>query len=130
FVAFRKAFNFDSNGDVTVPLQAMSESVVDDYAAYYKQNKIRYLEGDELTEATDAADEEITYFREQMATITTASEFLADDRLVSFALEAKGLDPDDVTSDELEKMFSSDLDDEDSYVNKLDDNRFAELVGA
>ncbi|MBY2987312.1 DUF1217 domain-containing protein [Rhizobium leguminosarum] len=130
FVAFRKAFNFDDNGDVTVPLQAMSESVVDDYAAYYKQNKIRYLEGAELTEATDAANDEITYFREQMATITTASEFLADDRLVSFALEAKGLDPDDVTSDELEKMFSSDLDDEDSYVNKLDDNRFAELVGA
>ncbi|MGO8040275.1 DUF1217 domain-containing protein [Rhizobium leguminosarum] len=130
FVAFRKAFNFDDNGDVTVPLQAMSESVVDDYAAYYKQNKIRYLEGAELTEATDAANDEITYFREQMATITTASEFLADDRLVSFALEAKGLDPDDVTSDELEKIFSSDLDDEDSYVNKLDDDRFAELVGA
>ncbi|TBD78285.1 DUF1217 domain-containing protein [Rhizobium ruizarguesonis] len=130
FVAFRKAFDFDDNGDVTVPLQAMSESVVDDYAAYYKQNKIRYLEGDELTEATDAANDEITYFREQMATITTASEFLADDRLVSFALEAKGLDPDDVTSDELEKMFSSDLDDEDSYVNKLDDNRFGELVGS
>ena len=108
----------------------MSESVVDDYAAYYKQNKIRYLEGDELTEATDAANDEITYFREQMATITTASEFLADDRLVSFALEAKGLDPDDVTSDELKKMFSSDLDDEDSYVNKLDDSRFAELVGS
>ncbi|MGO6678617.1 DUF1217 domain-containing protein [Rhizobium leguminosarum] len=130
FVAFRKAFNFDDNGDVTVPLQAMSESVVDDYATYYKQNKIRYLEGNELTEATDAADEEISYFREQMATITTASEFLADDRLVSFVLEAKGLDPDDVTSDALEEMFSSDLDDEDSYVNKLDDSRFAELVGA
>ncbi|TAV84888.1 DUF1217 domain-containing protein [Rhizobium leguminosarum] len=129
-VAFRKTFNFDDNGDVTVPLQAMSESVVDDYAAYYKQNKIRYLEGDELTEATDAANDEITYFREQMATITTASEFLADDRLVSFALEAKGLDPDDVTSDELEKMFSSDLNDDKSYVNKLDDNRFAELVGS
>ncbi|MGO7731379.1 DUF1217 domain-containing protein [Rhizobium johnstonii] len=130
FVAFRKAFNFDDNGDVTVPLQAMSESVVDDYATYYKQNKIRYREGDEMTEATDAADEGITYFREQMATITTASEFLADDRLVSFVLEAKGLDPDDVTSDALEEMFASDLDDEDSYVNKLDDNRFAELVGA
>ncbi|OWV82114.1 flagellar protein [Rhizobium sp. R634] len=129
-VAFRKAFNFDSGGEVSVPLQAMSESVVDDYAAYYKQNKIRYLEGEELTDATDAADEEITYFRDQMATITSASEFLADDRLVAFALEAKGLDPEEVTSDELEKMFASDLDDEDSYVNKLDDNRFAELVGA
>ncbi|MGO6994078.1 hypothetical protein ACCT11_36835, partial [Rhizobium johnstonii] len=51
---------------------------------------------DELTEATDAAVEEITYFREQMATITSASDFLAVDRLVSFVLEAKGLVPDDV----------------------------------
>nr|WP_029871151.1 hypothetical protein [Rhizobium leguminosarum] len=59
----------------------MSESVVDDYATYRKQDKIPYLEGDEPTEATDAADEEIAYIREQMAT-TTASEFLADDRLV------------------------------------------------
>nr|WP_246706328.1 hypothetical protein [Rhizobium laguerreae] len=65
---------------MTVPLQGMSESVVDDYATYCKQDRIRYLEGDELTEATDAADQEIAYFRDQMAT-TTASEFLADDRL-------------------------------------------------
>nr|WP_062943006.1 hypothetical protein [Rhizobium leguminosarum]KZA99576.1 hypothetical protein A4A59_22760 [Rhizobium leguminosarum] len=68
----------------------MSESLVDDYAAYYKQNKIRYLEGDELTEAIDAADQEITYFREQMATITTASEFLADGRLVSLCSRRRG----------------------------------------
>lgn len=29
FVAFRRAFNFDSDGGVTVPLQAMLESVVE-----------------------------------------------------------------------------------------------------
>ena len=130
FTALREAFNFDSEGNVTVPLQAMSESVVDDYAAYYKENKIRYLDGTAETDASTAADTEITYFREQMASIKTASEFLADDRLVSFALEAKGIDPDDVTSSELSKMFASDLDDDKSYVNTQSDTRFAELVGS
>ncbi|WP_413712265.1 DUF1217 domain-containing protein [Rhizobium sp. Rhizsp82] len=130
FEAFRDAFNFDSEGDVTVPLQAMSSSVIDDFATYYKQDAIRYLTGTEQTDASDAADTEISYFREQMATIKTSSEFLADDRLVSFALKAKGLDPDEVSDDELKKMFASDLDDENSYVNGLDDYRYAELVGA
>ncbi|ANP89392.1 hypothetical protein BA011_26905 (plasmid) [Rhizobium leguminosarum] len=83
---------------MTVSLQAMSESVVDDYATYCKQDKIRYLEGDELTEATDAADEEICLF----------SRLDGDDHgqripgrrsSGSFVLEAKGLDPNDVTSD-------------------------------
>jgi hypothetical protein len=130
FEAFRDAFNFGDDGEVTIPLQAMSESVIDDFAADYKQDKIRNLDGTEQTEASDAADEEIAYFREQMATNKTADEFLADDRLVEFALEAKGLDPDDVTSTDLAKMFASDLDDETSYVNSLDDTTFAELVGA
>jgi hypothetical protein len=130
FEAFRDAFNFGDDGEVTVPLQAMSESVIDDYAADYKQDKIRHLSGTEQTEASDAADEEITYFRAQMATIKSVDEFLGDDRLVQFALEAKGIDPDDVTSTELSKMFASDPDDADSYVNKLDDYRLAELVGA
>ncbi|SCW89038.1 Protein of unknown function [Rhizobium mongolense subsp. loessense] len=130
FEALRDAFNFDSDGNVTVPLQAMSGSVIDDYAAYHKQNKIQYLDGMEQSDASDAADTEINYCREQMANIKSVSEFLDDDRLVSFVLEAKGIDPDDVTSSELSKMFASDLDDEKSYVNTLSDSRFAELVAA
>lgn len=130
FVAFREAFNFDSDGNTTVPLQAMSGSVIDDFAAYYEQNKIRYLDGSEETEASEAAETEITYFREQMGSIKTASEFLADERLVDFVLEAKGIDPEDVSADDLEEMFASDLDDDNSFVNKLEDNRFAEIVAS
>nr|WP_261337875.1 hypothetical protein [Rhizobium leguminosarum] len=84
-----EAINFDSNGDVTVPLQAISESVADDYETSCKQDKIRYLQSDELPEATDAADEELACFREQMAT-TTASEFLVDDRLVPSCSRRRG----------------------------------------
>ena len=65
-----------------------------------------------------------------MQTITTAAEFLADERLVSFVLVAKGVDPESVTTDELKKMFASDLDDPDSYVNGLEDPVFTQIVAS
>ncbi|WP_431324386.1 DUF1217 domain-containing protein [Rhizobium sp. YTU87027] len=130
FTALRASFNFDSDGNTEVPHLAMSQSVIDDFVADYKENKIRYLTGTEATDASDAADTEMTYFNTQMATLKTASDVLADDRLVNLILVAKGIDPDDVTDDELEKMFASDPDDPDSYVNSLSDNRFAEIVAS
>ncbi len=130
FVAFREAFNFDKDGKASVPLQAMSESVIDDFAAAYKQNKIRYLTGTAQTDAGKAADTEATYFREQMGSIKTVSDLLSNDRLVNFVLEAKGIDPKDVKAADLKKMFASDLDDKKSFVNQQSDNRFAEIVAS
>ena len=130
FTALRASFNFDSDGNTKVPLLAMSQSVIDDFVADYKENKIRHLTGTDATDASDAADTEMTYFNTQMATLKTASDVLADDRLVNLMLEAKGIDPDDVTDAELQKMFASDPDDPDSYVNSLSDNRFAEIVAS
>ncbi|KRB61223.1 flagellar protein [Rhizobium sp. Root708] len=130
FTALRAAYNFDSDGKTSVPLLAMSQSVIDDFVADYKQNKIRHLSGTDKTEASTAADTEMSYFATQMATLKTASDVLADDRLVNLMLEAKGIDPADVTDTELKKMFASDPDDPDSYVNGLSDNRFAEIVGS
>jgi hypothetical protein len=72
----------------------------------------------------------MTYFNTQMGTISSVSELLADDRLVNLMLEAKGIDPDDVTSSELKKMFESDPDDPDSYVNQQSDTRFASIVAS
>ncbi|KWV56840.1 flagellar protein [Rhizobium altiplani] len=130
FTALRASFNFGSDGNTLVPLLAMSQSVIDDFVADYKENKIRYLTGTEATDASDAADTEMTYFNTQMATLKTASDVLADDRLVNLMLVAKGIDPDDVTDNELEKMFASDPDDPESYVSSLSDNRFAEIVAS
>lgn len=130
FTALRASFNFDSDGNTKVPLLAMSQSVIDDVVADYKQNKIRYLTGTDATDASDAADTEMSYFSTQMATLKTASDVLVDHRLVNLMLEAKGIDPDDVTDAELQKMFASDPDDPDSYVNSLSDNRFAEIVAS
>jgi hypothetical protein len=130
YVALVKAFNFDEGGDVDTPLLAQSESVTNDYATDYLTSKIKLLSGTAKTDAKTAAEKEVAYFQTQMQTITTAAQFLADDRLVSFVLQAKGVDADSVTTDDLKKMFASDLDDPDSYVNGLKDNVFAEIVAS
>lgn len=130
FVNLVKAFNFNSEGNVEVPLLAQSENVTDDYADDYLSQKTRFLSGTKYTDAQDAANEEIEYFRAQMETITSVSELLADDRLTTFLLESKDIDPDSVSTDEWQQMFASDLDDPKSYVNQLDDTTFAQIVSS
>ncbi|TDK35127.1 DUF1217 domain-containing protein [Rhizobium deserti] len=130
YVALVKAFNFDAEGDISTPLLVQSESVTNDYASDYLRTKTKLLTGVEKTEAKTAAEKEIGYFQTQMQTITTAKQFLADERLVSFVLEAKGVDSDWVTTDDLKKMFASDLDDPESYVNSLENKAFAEIVAS
>ncbi len=130
YVNLVKAFNFNSEGEIEVPLLVQSENVINDYASAYTDQKTRFLEGTELDDAQEAADEEIEYYKTQMETITTLDQFLADERLTSFVLEAKGIDPESVTSEELRQMFESDLTDSKSYVNTLSDNTFAEIVAS
>lgn len=130
FVNLNKAFNFDDKGKVDAPLLAQSEGVTDDYAKDYKTAKTKLLTGAEKKTAASAADTEIDYFRKQMETITTSAQFLADNRLVKFVLEAKGIDPKSVKTADLKKMFASDLNDPGSYVNTQPNKAFAEIVAS
>lgn len=132
FVNLTKAFNFNSEGDTEVPLLVQSENVINGYATAYTDQKTRFLTGTELTDAKDAAETEIEYYKTQMETISTIDEFLADSRLTNFVLEAKGIDPESLKNEDLDlrKMFESDLTDPKSYVNSLSDGTFAEIVAS
>lgn len=130
YVNLVKAFNFDSEGNVDIPLLAQSENVTTDYAEDYLSQKTRFLKGTEYTKAQDAANEEIDYFKTQMEKITSVDELLADDRLTTFLLESQDIDPESITTDDWKQMFSSDLDDPKSYVNQLSDSTFARIVSS
>ncbi|RWX76990.1 DUF1217 domain-containing protein [Neorhizobium lilium] len=130
YLSLNKAFNFDDKGKVEAPLLAQSEGVTDDYASGYKSQKTKLLTGADKKTASSKADTEIEYFRTQMETITTAKQFLADKRLVSFVLEAKGIDPKSVKSEDLKKMFASDLKDPGSFVNTQQNSVYAEIVAS
>ena len=129
-VKFAKAFNFDAKGNIEVPLQAQSEGVVNDLTSAYKSQKVRFLTGKEAETATKKAETEITYYKEQLARITSVDELLKDSRLVDVMLTSRDIDPKSVTTADLKKMFLSDFSDPKSFVNQQENKDFAELVAS
>ncbi|SCX04163.1 hypothetical protein DSM25558_0628 [Agrobacterium sp. DSM 25558] len=130
FVELNKAFNFTTDGGLKAPVLAQSEGITDRYASDYESAKVRGLTGKAKEAAIDKADKETEYYKEQMKTVTSVKDLLSDSRLTNYILEANGVDPETMTSDELKKMFSSDLSDPKSYVNSLSDNKFSEIVAS
>lgn len=130
FVSLAKLFNFDKDGDVTVPVLAQSNATITNVAKDYILRQTRFLEGDELKAAKAKAEEDSKYYTDAMQRIDTRDQFLADRQLIDIVLVSKGIDPETITDDFIEQIFASDLDDPESYVNTLDDKRFAQIVGS
>lgn len=129
-VKMAQMFNFDSEGDAAVPLQAQNQFDITLVAKNYIVSKIRFLKGDEQTTAKEAATTESEYYQKQIGGIRTVDELLADRRVVDVVLVAYGFNPDDVTDDFLKQAFASDLTDDKSFVNEQDDPKWAELVAS
>ncbi|CAH0339765.1 DUF1217 domain-containing protein [Rhizobium sp. CECT 9324] len=123
-------FNFDSEGDAKAPLQAQNQATATNVAKDYIVKKILYLEGDEQTTAKEAATKESEYYQEQIATIRTVDELLADRRVVDVVLGAFGFDGDEVTDDFLKQLFASDLDDPKSFANQQANTKWAEMLAS
>jgi hypothetical protein len=130
FVSLAKLFNFDSKGDVTIPVMAQSNATITNVAKDYILRQTRFLEGDELDAAKAKAEEDTKYFTDAMQRLDNRDQLFADRKLVDIILVSKGIDPETVTDDFIKQIFTSDLDDPESYVNTLDDKRFAQIVGS
>lgn len=126
YVKLAELFNFTKDGSVGSPILAQSEIELQTMSADYIKKKSAFgTDKDKETATTEAK-----YFSGEMQKIKTLSEFLANDRLTKFAMESLGIDPESVTKEQLEKIFTSKLDDKDSYVNKEMDSVFRRLVTA
>ncbi|WP_313611105.1 DUF1217 domain-containing protein [Rhizobium sp.] len=126
YVKLAELFNFASDGTVGTPVLAQSEIELQTMSADYIKKKSAF--GTEKDKET--AKKEAEYFTDEMQKIKTLKEFLANDRLTKFAMESLGIDPKSVTKEQLEKIFTSNLDDSQSYVNKEMDPVFRRLVTA
>lgn len=126
YVKLAELFNFKSDGSLGSPVLAQSEIEMQTMSADYIKKKSAF--GTEKDK--EAAKKESEYFTAEMQKIKTLKEFLANDRLTKFAMESLGIDPKSVTKEQLGKIFSSKLDDSESYVNKEMDPVFRRLVTA
>lgn len=126
FVELAKAFNFGSDGSVTQPKLAQDEAEVRVMSRNYITEKSRFGTEDDRK----LADEEAKYYSAQMQKIESVQEFLSDPRLVAFVLEANGIDVTSVDALFMAKIFTSDLNDPDSFVNQQPDRSFRKIVAS
>ncbi|AVA20542.1 DUF1217 domain-containing protein [Rhizobium sp. NXC24] len=130
FTDLAKAFNFGSDGKLKQPVQALSETQINNYISEYSSDKRAGLTGAQLTKATSDAKDAATYFATNIVKITSVSDLLADSKLTDFILTANGIDPKKVTTATLKKAFASDTTDSTSFVNTDDGAQFKSIVEA
>ncbi|MDX3925585.1 MAG: DUF1217 domain-containing protein [Shinella sp.] len=126
FVELAKAFNFDKQGNIDVPVLAQSQAEIVVMSKAYVTEKSRFGTDDDKK----AAEEESKYYASQMEKIESLDQFLADQRLVNFVLEANGIDPEGVTAEFMRQIFTSDIDDPDSFVNTQPERAYRKIATA
>lgn len=81
-----------------------------------------------------AADRQVTresaYYEANIGKVTSVDEFLDDYRLYSFAMKAHGLEDMTYAKAFMRKVLESDLTDDNSYANKLTDDRYRNFAAA
>lgn len=73
---------------------------------------------------------EMAYYRENITKVSTVEEFMDDDRLYNFAMKAFGLEELTYAKGLIKQVLESDLNDENSFANLLDDTRYKTMAAA
>ncbi len=81
-------------------------------------------------EADPIISREMAYYKENITQISTVDEFLDDDRLYNYAMKAFGLEELTYAKGLMRKVLESDLNDENSFANLLEDTRYKTMAAA
>lgn len=73
---------------------------------------------------------ETEYYRAHIGDVTSVDDFIDDHRLFSYAMKAYGLEDMTYAKAFMKKVLESDLNDDESFVNKLTDKRYLEFAKA
>jgi hypothetical protein len=75
-------------------------------------------------------DRQTAYYKENISKVSSVDEFLDDYRLYSYAMDAFGLEEMTYAKAFMRKVLESDLNDENSFANKLTDERYRDFAAA
>lgn len=101
YVEFARAFNFAPDGNVKAGTTVVQDGAdLAEVVGLYSEQRMR-------KGAAVAAEAE--YYQARMATITSADQFVADERLFKFALTAYGIDASIASESAMKAVISGDL---------------------
>ena len=75
-------------------------------------------------------ERERTYYNDNIGKVTTVDDFLKNYRLYAYAMKAHGLEDMTYAKAFMKKVLESDLNDENSFANKLTDQRYRQFAAS
>jgi uncharacterized protein DUF1217 len=121
FTALAEAFNFDADGYAKGVRQAQSDSSLNNTTSLYASSL------GELQIDQKRGEAETEYYRQTIGTITSTDQLLGDQRLKAYIVKAYAIEG-DTSNETLRKVFTSDLFDQDSFVNQSDNGAYKALA--
>ncbi|MBZ6077600.1 DUF1217 domain-containing protein [Microvirga puerhi] len=124
YIGLADAFNFSADGKIRAALVAQSEGEISATASAY------LVGATDRGQTLDDAKAETAYYREQIDRVSSLDDLLKDKRLLTYVMSAFGVTLPDTLADFMERLLKSDLDDPESFANKLQDKRYAQLAAS
>ena len=118
YVAFARAFGFDTKGNLKAPLQTTAQQAATEALFLAK-----------TTLGASAAAAATKSYETAMASIISVGQLEQNSAALGYVLIAYGIDPNTAAAS-LEKTLESDLSDPKSFVNQQPDSGFTALAGA
>lgn len=115
--AFAKAFQF---GTVSKP-DLQTDKQEEDLIGLYDQ---------QVVNRANSVREETDYYTSAIAKVRNVDDFVADRRLIEYALKAVGIDPTYYSARTMKMILTSDTSDPDSYINSMKDPAYSAIVQA
>ncbi|WP_295558349.1 DUF1217 domain-containing protein [uncultured Hyphomicrobium sp.] len=101
YLEFARAFNFNKDGSVSAGTAIIQDkSDLAETVGLYSEQRLR---------KGAAVAAEVEYYQARMATISSADQFVADDRLFKFALTSFGINADIASESAIKSVISGDL---------------------
>lgn len=122
YAEFVRVFNFAQYGEDAIGANPAVDGTTTKYVA-------RMTLGGVLPE-TEAVKAETEYFKTNMAKVESIDDFLADDRLIKYAMYAFDIDADEFDPAFMRKVLEGGVADPKSFANQQTDKKFAEFAAA
>lgn len=122
YAAFVSAFNFVEHGTATTQRDAVQKDTLNLYTQKSELGLVK-LNPDYMASET-------AYYRANVVKLTSVDDFVADKRLMSYALYSFGFDAATADPDMVREMLEGGITDPNSPANQQTDKRFQAFVGA
>ncbi len=128
YIKIASDFNFDASGNAkTASVAQTNTNLAATVQLYTANNGGSVASGATATQQQTLAQTESTYYTQTIGTISNVDDFLKDQRLVNYALNAHGLTKANLTTTTLRQILTSDPLDPASFINKPENAKYKAL---